>query len=143
MDQSTKASLKLYAVSLLAFSTLASSPVFAREFRPQSSHTLGKRAPPNLNPNTISTNNVTQLTGKSYDYVIVRRMLTLHVIYLTNVDFVFKVGGGTAGLAIAARLAEDVTTTIAVIEGGGTGDEVIERILAREFVGGCEALAQI
>lgn len=42
-------------------------------------------------------------------------------------------GGGTAGLAIAARLAEDSTTTIAVIEGGGTGDEVIERILARRF----------
>jgi choline dehydrogenase len=43
-----------------------------------------------------------------------------------------QVGGGTAGLAIAARLAENNSTTVAVIEGGGTGDEVMERILARE-----------
>lgn len=43
-----------------------------------------------------------------------------------------QVGGGTAGLAIAARLAEDSDITVAVIEGGGTGDEVMERILARK-----------
>jgi hypothetical protein len=32
------------------------------------------------------------------------------------------VGGGTAGLAVAYRLSEDVSKTVAVIEGGGFSD---------------------
>ncbi|KAK9893997.1 GMC oxidoreductase [Cystobasidium minutum MCA 4210] len=98
------------SVSLLAYSTFASNLVQASEFQQHNAHTFQKRAAPNLNPNTISTNDATQISGRSYDYVIV--------------------GGGTAGLAVAARLAEDSQTTVAVIEGGGTGDEVMERILA-------------
>ncbi|KDN45819.1 hypothetical protein RSAG8_04652, partial [Rhizoctonia solani AG-8 WAC10335] len=43
----------------------------------------------------------TKLSGKSFDFVIV--------------------GGGTAGLAIAARLSEYSNTTVAVIEAGGDG----------------------
>jgi choline dehydrogenase-like flavoprotein len=42
-------------------------------------------------------------------------------------DFVV-VGGGLAGLVVAARLAENSTTTVLVIEAGGTGDDVASTI---------------
>lgn len=48
-------------------------------------------------------------TGKAFDYVIV--------------------GGGAAGLALAARLTEDSSKTVAVIEAGDSGEAVMERIL--------------
>ncbi|QRW23253.1 GMC oxidoreductase [Rhizoctonia solani] len=50
----------------------------------------------------------TQLSGKSFDFVIV--------------------GGGTAGLAIAARLSEYSNMTVAVIEAGGDGSSHADNI---------------
>ncbi|KAF7302287.1 Choline dehydrogenase [Mycena indigotica] len=55
-----------------------------------------------------STTDPNQVSDKTFDFVIV--------------------GGGTAGLALAARLAEWKNTTIAVIEAGTDGSEFADRI---------------
>ncbi|KAB5588745.1 GMC oxidoreductase [Ceratobasidium theobromae] len=54
------------------------------------------------------TTDASKLNGKSFDFVIV--------------------GGGTAGLAIAARLSENSNMTIAVIEAGGDGSAHADNI---------------
>ncbi|KAF7318626.1 Choline dehydrogenase [Mycena chlorophos] len=55
-----------------------------------------------------STTDPTQVAGKTFDFVVV--------------------GGGTAGLAVAARLAEWTNITIAVIEAGSDGSEFEQQI---------------
>ncbi|KAJ7265350.1 hypothetical protein B0H12DRAFT_1011454 [Mycena haematopus] len=59
-------------------------------------------------PQKRSTTDPTQLSGKTFDFVIV--------------------GGGTAGLALAGRLAEWTNITIAVIEAGTDGTEYQDQI---------------
>ncbi|KAJ7506680.1 hypothetical protein B0H11DRAFT_1706725 [Mycena galericulata] len=59
-------------------------------------------------PRKRSTTDPTQLSGKTFDFVIV--------------------GGGTAGLALAARLAEWTNITIAVIEAGSDGTQYQDQL---------------
>ncbi|KAF8207871.1 hypothetical protein K438DRAFT_1814488 [Mycena galopus ATCC 62051] len=59
-------------------------------------------------PRRRSTTDFTQLSGKTFDFVIV--------------------GGGTAGLALAGRLAEWTNITVAVIEAGTDGTEYADQI---------------
>jgi NADH dehydrogenase FAD-containing subunit len=59
-------------------------------------------------PQKRSTTDPTQLSGKTFDFVIV--------------------GGGTAGLALAGRLAEWSNITVAVIEAGSDGTEFQDQI---------------
>ncbi|KAJ7034159.1 hypothetical protein C8F04DRAFT_956689 [Mycena alexandri] len=59
-------------------------------------------------PQKRSTTDHTQLSGKLFDFVIV--------------------GGGTAGLALAARLAEWTNITVAVIEAGSDGTQYKDQI---------------
>ncbi|KAJ7167840.1 hypothetical protein C8R46DRAFT_898201 [Mycena filopes] len=59
-------------------------------------------------PQRRSTTDPTQLSGKTFDFVIV--------------------GGGTAGLALAARLAEWTNITVAVIEAGSDGTQYQDQI---------------
>ncbi|KAK3985153.1 hypothetical protein QBC44DRAFT_362517 [Cladorrhinum sp. PSN332] len=54
--------------------------------------------------NTKHTNPAEEFAARRYDYIIV--------------------GGGTAGLAVAARLAENPALTIGVLEAGGKGDGI-------------------
>lgn len=70
MVSSSKRAALATAASVVLLSNAATS-VGARDFQAQPKHQFSKRAAPNLNPNTISINDASQISGKSYDYVVV------------------------------------------------------------------------
>ncbi|KAL8277589.1 hypothetical protein RQP46_010021 [Phenoliferia psychrophenolica] len=89
------------ALALATTAAAAASPRRVHDWQTRATHTSKLI-------NTVTT--ASSLSEKTFDYVIV--------------------GGGTSGLVLAARLTENSTATVAVIEAGNDGAAVIDKILA-------------
>ena len=87
---------------LLSFTTFAVLLLVARASSPSGYNTL--------EPHNFHRRNYITSSQKSPSY-----------------DFVIA-GGGLAGLVLAARLSDDSTKTVLVIEAGPSGDDVADRI---------------
>ena len=60
---------------------------------------------------------VKDVADKSFDYVIVGEFLRLSLLLHVSHEALLS-GGGTAGLVLAARLTEDPSISVCVLEGG-------------------------
>ena len=52
---------------------------------------------------------------------------------METVDYII-LGGGSAGCVVASRLSEDDTTSVALLEAGGNGDEWIVKVPVATFL---------
>jgi hypothetical protein len=69
VNKSKKSSLVGGLLTLLTAQTAVIAT--ARDIQSHTKHQSMKRAAPNLSPNTVSTADVSQISGKTYDYVVV------------------------------------------------------------------------
>lgn len=64
----------------------------------------------------MASTKLDDVAGRVFDYVVIGWSLKYQTLVLTSLSF--SLGGGTAGLTLAARLSEDISTTVCVLEAG-------------------------